>query len=945
MPDGKAADINEAFRRYDETLSYLRDTEGFFQRESKEYREFRDSLKDLNEEMAGCGDRVLTADQVYRLRELTAKAIDTYAAYRDRLNETGAFNKADEGRKRALGGLDFTLRGDLEALRIYDYKDQMSLEQVIFPTRRAFTDMTDQEWTEYKYKDVQWAGPMTAAQYGGGMVDTRIRNRDGIFIEDFEVPDYDAECQRIRNDYPEMSKLLGDLQWDRGKMEFFASVLPDSPARLERALLDKSNFWINAMAEEIQSSAAASRERFGDIEQYCPAAYRKEREDDDRTWFNNPGFIHQFSEAFFRLGETYKRMEPYVANLSRPGSSTRDKLVGMSMMADRLGMKSLLPHTERVNLEVGDLANPDVINGMFIETIEGVSPELMQRTFLPGITGSDRIDNSDWLIKSASNLQVLDYICGNTNRRSGNIAYQYDYIDGKQVLRGVRGLQNHTGFGAVGGEKSVGGMTAPDGMRVMTQSTAEAVLRLTKEELKYSLYGLATQEEMDYAWHRVELLQKKIKESLKVKWKSESDLRPGAIHILPDNSGAWARFDTSELSANEALGEIPGIFDTLKQDTDTMRIAEKRFGASFEAHTQSFLRQERYPQTRESSVYDTTFKVDYPDPGNDITDKDIYSLYQNRGTLHNDAAAIKKGSICFDNVFGKLPNTDGQIHEDIGWVEPVDKLYIDGVPAVEYVKKYSPENAGNKDYVKAQVMAAITSGRHHVDMVMLRTQHDGTFKATATELVMDLKALSGQEHLLEASRETKRKFHESSESSRLERQSKIENSVVQMANAAAEKQIEDIAFRDRERFDLRLELYGQGKTGPLEEEIDKILLSRERKRIQGITNQEILRQRREAAGRAAERAAKAPAKAPAEKPAEAAAEAPAKKPAQKVTREPISLKDIDPEPRKNPQPHGHPGQKQAGTAEKGHAPAAQKPAETAEKRPGHEAQTHGKIRT
>ena len=50
------------------------------------------------------------------------------------------------------------------------------------------------------------------------------------------------------------------------------------------------------------------------------------------------------------------------------------------------------------------------------------------------------------------------------------------------------------------------------------------------------------------------------------------------------------------------------------------------------------------------------------------------------------------------------------------------------------MKKYSEELANDEDYVKAQIVAALTSGRHHVDYVALRTDSTGHFRVNAAEV-------------------------------------------------------------------------------------------------------------------------------------------------------------------------------------------------------------------
>ena len=123
-------------------------------------------------------------------------------------------------------------------------------------------------------------------------------------------------------------------------------------------------------------------------------------------------------------------------------------------------------------------------------------------------------------------------------------------------------------------------------------------------------------------------------------------------------------------------------------------------------------------------------------------------------------------------------------------------IYIDGQPASEYVRKYSPDHAGNKDYVKAQIAAAVTSGRHHVDVVTLRTRDDGTFQAEATELTADLSALNEYKRWGESTREERRKSLMKDEDARLARQKAIETSVLENANRVAAARVDELRRTD-----------------------------------------------------------------------------------------------------------------------------------------------------
>ena len=70
---------------FQETLRDLKNTEGFFQRETQEYKDFRNALSDLNKAMQAVGNRALTDREVRNLRQLFGRAKETWDQYHDPL--------------------------------------------------------------------------------------------------------------------------------------------------------------------------------------------------------------------------------------------------------------------------------------------------------------------------------------------------------------------------------------------------------------------------------------------------------------------------------------------------------------------------------------------------------------------------------------------------------------------------------------------------------------------------------------------------------------------------------------------------------------------------------------------------------------------------------------------------------------------------------------------
>ena len=761
---------------YQEILDSLRRTQGFFQFETKEYKDFRNALSALNKAMTACGNRNLTAAEVLSLRELTAKARETWGTYLAQIQERnpqGLLNQApgdalstDMRRMQILNGMTDMLDGDLAALRNYNIRRNLNLEQIILEGRGLTADVRG------KYV------PTVGAESNRRMV-LEVNGVKGAFTEDFVGVTSAQVREEYSRKYPALAPVLHQMQY---MMNNYISSMANSPEELAEKMLNKSDQMINMVSRQFQQSLQNAGVQF-------PQQFTRQ---DGKTWFDNPEFVSQFADTIYHLCLAQDSMTtPTVAKIG-PGLNIPRRNAAMSMIADRIGMPDLIARSKVMKVRT----NEGEKTGVFMEWARGEDLRANEGKLNRNLMGKPRNYNSARLIKSAADLQVLDYLCGNVDRHNGNMVYQFEEINGVMTLVGVQGIDNDASFGKIKGDKRESKLASLDSMRVMTASSAEAVLRLTKEELKYSLYGLVNEEEMEYAWERTERLQNKIRESMKIKWKSETSLRPDAIRILDDNSPVWGKLELKELKANMMNGEDGGVFQALESVTSGLDFQERKFGLQYQDHTRSGVRKNYYKPTSESTVYGDLKTFAFPNTNGNLTSQDVFMLYRNRRTLHEDPAAIAKGKQAFDQMFNRIVPNNGQIHRDIGWTDRSDSVYIDGMPAKEYVRKYSPDNADNKDYVKAQVMAAITSGRHHVDMVTVRTQSDGTFKVSATEMTMDLSAMNGKQRFGEYSRETRRKSLIKDDDARLERQRTIEQAVLQKANSTADRKVNELISQD-----------------------------------------------------------------------------------------------------------------------------------------------------
>ncbi len=117
------------------------------------------------------------------------------------------------------------------------------------------------------------------------------------------------------------------------------------------------------------------------------------------------------------------------------------------------------------------------------------------------------------LKKDCANLQILDYICGNVDRHTGNFLYKFERVkdeNGKETgavkLVGIQGIDNDASFGSKysGKDETMLQARPLKGYRVIPKSTAEKILKINQESFRAMLAGYdLSSEEIDKAVARL----------------------------------------------------------------------------------------------------------------------------------------------------------------------------------------------------------------------------------------------------------------------------------------------------------------------------------------------------------------------------------------------------------------------------------------------------------
>ena len=234
-------------------------------------------------------------------------------------------------------------------------------------------------------------------------------------------------------------------------------------------------------------------------------------------------------------------------NLSRRNVAT-------SRIASLLELEGLIAESQTA--EVYDQASGETIHGNLMNQAEGkeyddVKNNLKERKIKPSF------------LREITNLQVLDMLCGQIDRHSGNMMYK---VDTEGNITGVQGIDNDASFGLNTDPKNRGASvfdSSNEEMLIpyMDAGLANRIIQLDGRMLRYVLIDLLKEDEINMAIKRLEGLQKGIK-----------NVREKEANRFLEKDEDW----TLHENHNEALENIRGRgFDSEQENPE---LADKNRG-------------------------------------------------------------------------------------------------------------------------------------------------------------------------------------------------------------------------------------------------------------------------------------------------------------------------------------------------------------------------------
>lgn len=175
----------------------------------------------------------------------------------------------------------------------------------------------------------------------------------------------------------------------------------------------------------------------------------------------------------------------------------------MSDVAKLLGVEKVICKADNMTVTV----NGEKIHGTFMEKANGLDIESLPKEHAFYKLGVSEKTSAEGIM-DLYNIQVLDYICGNMDRHTGNLVYQFD---DEGNFKGVQGIDNDCAFGTAEFGTLSSQIAVPANMGILPKSTADKIMLMDNNVLKSVLKARElNDEQIDAAIGRLEEVKKAV---------------------------------------------------------------------------------------------------------------------------------------------------------------------------------------------------------------------------------------------------------------------------------------------------------------------------------------------------------------------------------------------------------------------------------------------------
>ena len=297
------------------------------------------------------------------------------------------------------------------------------------------------------------------------------------------------------------------------------------------------------------------------------------------------------------------------------------------------------------------------IQGTFMEKAEGVDINRIKPGDLDLDYDQDTF-NHPKALKQIADLQVIDFICGNTDRHRGNMIYQFRTDEnGKVILDQIKGIDNDSSFG-FRYHYNTSQITSPEKMKVISEEMKNKLFSVDPKELKFALmpFGFSEKElgalEARYLRVQNEIIKGKIKVVKESEWKKQS------LETLGEKGNLF--------------GVIQGVQPSLMEKKETRKSA----GTQQNKNTEQFEKPIEFAETGEGKSESVSeFQENHKKLMKlaKIMHKENHNLYINSGVFNEMKNKVYEMEKISTQLSNKYQNKGGVLEtEDMN---KLDRLY------------------------------------------------------------------------------------------------------------------------------------------------------------------------------------------------------------------------------------------------------------------------------
>ncbi len=510
------AELNDIYTKASDVESYARFCEAIFR------------IKALT-------DYFYTPDSEGRLPAVDHKSKLEFAkAYNDAIEEAKAFDGIEDTGEVAMNMKNIAsellplLRSDQDALSQVDEKKSMPLPELITIGRREVVDLGDQaivteggNVNQRLHIKVQNGGITDTGYFTPTMVADPEKDAKEIFLRIAKKygPKYKPLLKKLYN--LDLSVHFKDTYMSWSSADPYLSM---EQKNKDEAIEHLEDNWFGAFYNRMKLS------------------------DEAEKLVDDPRF-HEFSDELFnslKVAKDHYRQffgDDKFLNVEK-GANIDKRNIAFYRMACLFGKSDMVPETKPMTVVI----NGKKVTGTFMAEAHGVDI-LKVKDGDEILSYDDKVYDNPAVFDDIAAMQALDYICGNTDRHSGNFFMRFDPKDAKNAkLVGLSLIDNDMTFSDAKDDDGFESFLQAKDMGVVGYEFYQSMCLMTKEQMHLMLSdcGLSGKE-IDMAWDRKEYLRKKIEEDIEYyKDKAPGYTEKGKIRLVKKEE--WASYNIKDLA-------------------------------------------------------------------------------------------------------------------------------------------------------------------------------------------------------------------------------------------------------------------------------------------------------------------------------------------------------------------------------------------------------------